>query len=283
MEQLEEFDIKRMVRILIQNISFILTSILLAGIIAFVYSETMITPTYQSSVTMYVNNNNRSTMLSKSQTSGADMQASQMLVNTYTTIIQSDTVMNEISSEVNRRYGIDYSPGEILSMLSADSVNDTEIFEVSITGFNPEHTAIIANVIADVAPDVISNFVEASTVKIIDTAVTGVRVAPNISRNTLIGLLIGLIYSCAFVILRESFDTRVKNETDLERWFHKSVLGTIPEIGDNKKLKSKYGYYRRSYGYGGKYVRGGRAYAEQYYGELPEASENDADGASEKK
>ena len=107
MEQLEEFDIKRMVRILIQNISFILTSILLAGIIAFVYSETMITPTYQSSVTMYVNNNNRSTMLSKSQTSGADMQASQMLVNTYTTIIQSDTVMNEISSEVNRRYGID--------------------------------------------------------------------------------------------------------------------------------------------------------------------------------
>ena len=273
MEQLEEFDIRRLVKVVIQNISFVIASTLLVGIIAFVYSETMILPTYQSSVMMYVNNNNRSTMLSKSQTSGADMQASQMLVDTYITIIKSDTVMNEISSEVERRYGIEYSAGSILSMLSADSVNETEIFKVRITGTNPEHTAMIANVIADVAPDVISNFVEASTVKIIDTAVTGKRVAPNITKNTLIGLIIGFLYSCAFIILRESFDTRVKSEMDLERWFHKSILGIIPEIGNPENSKSKYYYYRNGGGYG---------YGKQHYAEFIKASENASNGASQK-
>lgn len=286
MQQFEEFDIKRLVKVIIQNISFVIASTLLLGIIAFVYSETMILPTYQSSVMMYVNNNNRSTMLSKSQTSGADMQASQMLVETYITIIKSDTVMNEVSQEVERRYGIKYTPKRILSMLSASSVNKTEIFKVSIIGTNPEHTALIANVIADVSPDVISNFVEASSVKIIDTAIEGVRVAPSITKNTLLGLIIGLLYSCAFIILRESFDTRVKSEVDLERWFGKSILGIIPEIGNTENTKSKYYYYRRSYKYGSNYGKykngGGYNYGKQHYAEFIKASENVANGTSEK-
>lgn len=286
MEQLEEFDIKRLIKVIMQNISFVIASTMIVGIIAFVYSETMILPTYQSSVMMYVNNNNRSTMLSKSQTSGADMQASQMLVETYITIIKSDTVMNEISSEVKRRYGLDYSAGAILSMLSASSVNETEIFKVSITGTDPEHTAIIANVIADVAPDVISNFVEASSVKIIDNAVTGKRVAPNITKNTLIGLIIGILYSFSFIILRESFDTRVKSEMDLERWFHKSILGIIPEIDNSENSNSKYYYYRRNYRYGSQYGKykngGGYTYGKQHYAEFIKASENASNGASQK-
>ncbi len=286
MEQFEEFDVKRIIRVITQNISFIIASILLVGIIAFVYSETMILPTYQSSIMMYVNNNNRSTMLSKSQTSGADMQASQMLVNTYITIIKSDTVMNEISSEVQRRYGLEYSPKAILGMLSAGAVDETEIFKVRITGTDPEHTALIANVVADVAPDVISDFVEASTVKVIDTAVTGIRVAPNITKNTLLGLIIGLLYSCGYIILRESFDTRVKSEADLERWFHKSILGIIPEIGNTENSASKYYYYRRSYRYGsgyGKYkYKGGNGYGRQHYAEFVKASQDVANGTPKK-
>lgn len=289
METLEELDIKRLIKVIIQNISFVIASTLLVGIIAFVYSETMILPTYRSSVMMYVNNNNRSTMLSKSQISGADMQASQMLVDTYITIIKSDTVMNETSSELERRYGLEYTPNEILSMLTAASVNETEIFKVSITGTNSEHTAIIANVIADVAPEVISNFVEASTVKIIDTAITGIRVSPNITRNTLLGLLLGLLFSCGFIILRESFDTRVKSEMDLERWFNKSILGIIPEIGNPDNSSSKYYYYRRSYRYGrygsqyGKYRNGGgESYGKQHNNEFDKAVKNAPNGTSKK-
>jgi len=98
MEQFEELDIKRLLRIMSQSLNFIIVTTLLVGIVAFVYNETMVLPSYQSSVTMYVNNNNRSTLLSKTQTSGADMQASQMLVETYIEIIKSDNLF--VSSSV---------------------------------------------------------------------------------------------------------------------------------------------------------------------------------------
>ncbi len=287
MEQFEELDIKRLLRIVSQSINFIIVTTLLVGIVAFVYSETMVLPTYQSSVTMYVNNNNRSTLLSKTQTSGADMQASQMLVGTYKEILKSDTLTGEISEEVERRYGLDYSAGQILSMLSASSVNDTEILKISIKGTNPEHTALIANVIADIAPDIISEYIEASTVKIIDTAKTGTRVAPNVMRNTLIGFIIGLLYSCAYIIIREVFDTRVKSETDLETWFHKSILGIIPEIGNPDNTNSKYYYYRRNYRYGSYYGRnrgiGGYSYGKQQYAEFYKATQKAANGTTPQK
>jgi len=288
MEQFEELDIKRLLRIMSQSLNFIIVTTLLVGIVAFVYNETMVLPSYQSSVTMYVNNNNRSTLLSKTQTSGADMQASQMLVETYIEIIKSDNLMNGISEEVERRYGLNYSAGQILGMLSANSVNKTEILRVSITGTNPEHTALIANVIADIAPDLISEFIEASTVKIIDHAVIGKRVAPNVLRNTALGCIIGFLCSCAYIIIIQVFDTRVKSETDLENWFHKSILGIIPEIGNPDSSSSKYYYYRRNYRYGShygraKYMRGGYAYGKQQYAEFIKAAENASDRTSSKK
>lgn len=275
MEQFEELDIKRLIKIITQSLSFILVMTLLAGIVAFVYSETMVLPSYRSSVTMYVNNNNRSTLLSKTQISSADMQASQRLVETYIEILKSDTVMSEVSVEAERRYGIKYSSKKILSMFSANSVNETEILKVNITGNNPEHTALIANVVADVAPDKLNEYIETGTVKLIDTAEPGTRVAPNIKRNTMLGFILGFLLSCGIIVIREIFDTRVKSETDLENWFHKSILGIIPEIGNPDNASSKYYYYRRSYKYGrGKYMMGGYSYGKQQYAEFVKAAQN---------
>ena len=279
MEQFEELDIKRLFKIITQSVSFILAMTLLVGIVAFVYSETMILPSYRSEVTMYVNNNNRSTLLSKTQISSADMQASQRLVETYIEILKSDTVMSEVAVEAERRYGIKYSSKEILSMFSANSVNETEILKVNITGNNPEHTALIANIVADVAPHKLSEYIETGTVKIIDTAEPGIRVAPNIQRNTMLGFILGFLFSCGVIVIREIFDTRVKSETDLENWFHKSILGIIPEIGNPDNASSKYYYYRRSYKYGRgygrtKYMMGGYSYGKQQYAEFIKAAQN---------
>ena len=285
MGQFEELDIKRLIKIVIQNLKLVIISALLVGIMAFVYTKTMILPTYKSSIMMYVNNNNRATMLSKSQTSGSDLEASQKLVQTYITFIKSDTVMNEVSSELERRYGLEYSAKAILGMISATQVNETEIFKLNITSINPEHTALIANAIADVAPDVIDDYIEASSIKVVDNAIEGELVGPNVVNNMLLGIVIGLLFSCAFIILRECFDTRVKSEDDLERWFHKSILGIIPEIGSPDYTNSKYDYYRKNRKFGsyyGKYKNGGESYGKQQYAEFIKASEDVTNVASQK-
>ena len=242
MEQFEEISLKRLTEILMASISFIVVITLLVGIIAFVYSETMIVPEYESSVTMYVNNESGK---NSDKILGTDITASQMLVDTYIVIIKSDTVLNKVVEQLEGQGITGYTAKSVREKLTASATNETEIFQVTIRDTNPMHTYAIANVIADVAPPIIKDFVEASSVKVIDYAVEGIRVSPNIQKNTILGLLLGFLLSCGFVILREMFDMRVKTEDELEKWFGLPILGIVPDIGNPQNKKSGYYYYKR--------------------------------------
>ncbi len=242
MEQFGEISLKRLVEIFMASISLIVVVTLVVGVFAFVYSETMIVPEYESTVTLLVNNDSGQ---QSDKTLGSDISASQMLVDTYIIIIKSDTVLNRVCAELDKKDVKGYTAASLRNCLTASSANETEIFNVTIRGTDPEQTYTIANVIADVAPPIIKDFVEASSVRVIDYAVEGKRVSPNIQRNTILGLFVGLLLSCGFVVLRELFDMRVKTEEDLERWFDLPILGIVPDIENPHNSKSGYYYYRR--------------------------------------
>ncbi len=246
MEQFDDINLRQLTDLLLRKIGLIIAITLLAGILAFVYSEIMISPEYESSVTMYVNNESESTM---QKTLGSDIQASQMLVDTYIVIIKSDTVLNEVSKKLTEKELYGYTAEGLRNGITANAVDATEIFEVKVKSEDPKHAYIIANVIADVAPDIIKDFVEASSVKIIDYALIGEKVSPNVQRNMILGLLIGFFLSCLFVILREIFDTRIKTEDELEQWFKLPILGVVPDIADSQ-VKKTGGYYSYKRGTG---------------------------------
>lgn len=266
MEQFGEINLKRLMEIFMASISLIVVVTLVVGVLAFVYSETMIVPEYESSVTLLVNNDDGQRI---DKVLGADLTASQMLVDTYIIIIKSDTVLNMVSQELVNRGIKGYSAEKLRQSLSASAKDETEIFTVTITGVDPEHTYTIANVIADVAPPIIKDFVEASSVRVVDYAIKGKRVSPNIQKNTILGLLVGLLLSCGFVLLRELFDMRVKTEEDLTRWFDLPILGVVPDIEHPHSGKGGYYYYRR----------GTRQYEyrkeEREYARKPAASKNE--------
>lgn len=239
MEQFEELSLKRLAEIIFKHIGMIVAVTLIAGILAFVYSETMIVPEYESSVSMYVNNGNKD---ESGKTLSSDIAASQMLVDTYIVIIRSDRVLNEVCDELYSQGIMDYTPQILRGKIDASSVDETEIFEISVTDTDPEHTYLIVNSIADVAPPIIQDIVKASSVSIIDKANNSVKVSPNIQTNMILGLILGLFLSCAFVILREIFDMRIKNEEELEQLFKLPILGVVPDIGTSQQTK-KPGYY----------------------------------------
>ncbi len=241
-QQFEEISFKRLTEILMQSISMIVAVTIIAGIIAFVYSETMVVPEYESTVSLYVNNESGK---NTDKILGTDITASQMLVDTYIIIIKSNTVLNEVCAKLEEQGIEGYDAESLAKKIDASATNETEIFGVTVRDTNPKHTYMIANIIADVAPPIIKDFVEASSVKVIDYAKEGKRVSPNIQRNTILGLLIGLILSCGFVVLREMFDMRIKTEDDLTKMFELPILGIIPDINDPQNKKSGYYYYKR--------------------------------------
>ena len=240
MQDFTEIDLKRLILALFHKAWLLVLCALVAGALAYIYTANFITPLYRASVSIYVNNANPQ-MVNSSYISGSDLATAQRLVNTYVNIIRSDTVLEKVAQQS----GLNITTNQIRGMMTAESVENTEIFNINISSADPELAAHLANTIAEVAPDEISNFLEGSSTKIIDYAkVPEYRYYPSYRQNTFLGQCIGGAIGVGYVVLRTILDVRIKGEEDLERLFDLPVLGAIPDFADNRKG----GYYGR-YGY----------------------------------
>lgn len=236
-------DLGELFRIFMRRIKLIILLTFALGVIAFLVSRYFITPLYTASTSMYVNNTRKTVVDS---VNSGDLAAAQTLVLTYVEMIKSQKVLAEVVERINEMYeGILKEPlttKDIEKMISASPKNETEILAIYITSPSPELSMDVANVIADVAPDKVKDYVEASSVKIIDRAsLPDEPSSPNVLRNTAIGLFIGLVLGLALAFSLEMFDTRVKNEDDLERSFEYPIIGVIPNITDNTEEENKAG------------------------------------------
>lgn len=219
-----EIDLQEMLFSYLHHWWVIVVCVIAMAGMALAYTKLFVTPLYQSSVTIYVNN---SISANAEYIASADLSVSQKLVNTYVNIIKSDTVLQKVI-DVKQ---LPYSVGRIRGMISAAQVDTTEIFKVYVNNADPYVAAEIANAIADVAPDEIRNFVEGSSTKIIDFAkVPSSPFTPDYSRNTMIGALTGFIVAVAYLTVRYLMDVHINDAEDLERMFDYPVLGQIPDI-----------------------------------------------------
>lgn len=228
-----EIDLRELFKVLLKRAWLILLCAVIVGASVLVYTVNFVEPTYQASVTIYVNNNsNKDT----SYISSSDLAVALRLVETYVNIIQSNTVLEKVISET----GLTLSAGQIRSMLSAKAVGETEMFRVTITSTNPQMSADIANAIAAAAPAEIAKIIEGSAAKIIDYAkVPKTQAAPNYTTNTAIGVAVGAVLAVMIVVIMHLADVRIKKEEDLLRITEAPVLGVIPDLEELSKKKTK--------------------------------------------
>ena len=228
-----EIDLHKLLLAYLHKWWLIVLCALFIGGASLLYTMEIVTPLYQASITVYVNNVRSGERID--YISGSNLQASQKLVNTYSNIIRSDTVLTKVAKAAN----VSYTPDMMRGLMSTKQVGETELFDVYITHSDPELAAHLANAIADVAPAEIEGFVEGSSAKIIDYAkVPSERCSPSYSRNTVFGAVIGGVLAVAYVTLRCLLDVRIKEEEDLTALFDLPVLGQIPSFvqkGNGKK------------------------------------------------
>ena len=230
-----EIDLGKLLRLYLRYWWVIILSVLVIGSGVLLYTANFITPLYKAEVTVYVSNSNAGQQQSDYIT-GSNLTASQQLVSTYINIIRSNTVLEKVAASTN----MDITADEIRDMMSTEQVDSTEFFNVYITHPDPETAAYIANIIAEVAPDEIAGFIEGSSTKIVDYAqVPEKPSSPSLTKNTLIGVLLGLVLSVAFLTIRDLMDVRVKNEEDLSEISNLPVLGRIPVFTQDKKQKRR--------------------------------------------
>lgn len=235
MEKTREINLKELFMALMKKWWLIVICAVLAGILAFVYTDHFVTPMYQAKVTFYVNNT-RSTTTTAGITS-SDLATSQRLVLTYVNILKSDTILEKVAGAVDGNV----TANQIRGMITAEALDETEVFVVKISHANPYTAANIANAIAEVAPADLEKIIDGSSTKIVDYAkVPTAPYSPNKTRNTIVGVALGAAAAVAFVILQVLLDVRVKTEEDLVRLSSAPVLGVIPDLVAEQK--EGYGY-----------------------------------------
>ena len=236
-----EIDIKRIWKAIWSRFWIVCLSAILCAIISLTGTVLFITPTYQSSAMFYVNNNSLSVGDASFSLTSSDITAAKSLVDTYIVILKSRACLNEVIDYTDS----DLSYSELRSMISAAAVNSTEIFEIEVTSPDPEEAEVLANAIAYILPKRISSIVEGTSANIVDYAVKASSPSsPSYSKNTMLGIVVGLFFSVAIISIREIFDITIRNEEDVERCCQHPILASVPDMNIES---SKSGYY---YGYG---------------------------------
>ena len=194
------------------------------AMLAFGVTTCFITPTYTSRGSLYVNNN---TFQSNPNVNLADLATSQQLAFTCIELLTSDTFIDQIAEDV----GLPYAITEVRGMISMEPKNETEIIEIKVRSHNPNLSQDMVDSILTNASKEIVRVVGGGNVKIVDKATFSLNPSsPNVVRNTLLGFIAGAFLSMFLIFLIDTFDTRIKIETDLMDVKELPLLGIIPDI-----------------------------------------------------
>lgn len=239
LDEYREIKVKALFERILKKIWIVAITVIVFGAAAFVITKYDINPQYSATIRLYAVNKTVDT----SSLTSSDVSAAKSLVDTYITIIKSNSVVDAIAEET----GLKYSSEQIKSMISAEAVNGTEVFDVSVTGSVPEECAVIANEIADLAPGKISVIVNGSSVKLIDRAkIPAQPISPNLPKNVAIACFLGLAISCAAIAIVYMGDTTIYNEDDIKEFCTLPVLGIFPDMNGASLGDSRYKYGVRS-------------------------------------
>lgn len=233
----DEVTIKDIFLSLRNHLAVILAVTVLFGAATYVYSYFFIPRQYTASVKLYAYSNLERG--NASYISASEQEANRRLVDTYIVILKSNAILDEVSERLAED-GLNYSASTIGAMISAASINDTEVFSVSVRSRNPQAAQKIANTVADVAQTKISEILEAGGVSVVDHAKLPTSPStPNVKGNTAIGLLIGLFLACIYAIIRDLYDTTIWSEEDVLKYCNIPVLGTVPKLESSESYRKE--------------------------------------------
>lgn len=249
--QYPDIDLKHIFTLLLSKVWLILLVGLIGAACMFYYASNMLTPKYQSSAMFYVNNNNINVGSASFSISTADISASQALVDTYSAILKTRNTLETVIEKAD----LDYSYSRLVSMISASSVNGTEIFRVTVTAEDPVEACKIANGITEVLPDKISEIVTGSGARIVDYAVVNPnKVFPSTTRYVGIGLLAGCALACVLIVLFDLLDDTITSDSYLLNTYSDiATLAVIPNLLERKH--NHYYRYNRHYYRNNKYYK----------------------------
>lgn len=231
---MEELDLKEIFNIFWQRKLEIITIILIITIIGAVYTYALLKPKYTSYTTLLLTQvSSSSETENNTSITQTDLTLNSSLVSTYSEIIKRDAVLKEVIDDLNIK---SLTEADLRNSIKVSAISDTEIIKIEVTNENPNYAEMIANKIAEVFSEKITEIYKINNVYILDKAQVSEEPSNiNHAKDIIIFAFIGVVIACGYVLLANVLDNTVKTEADIEKLTGLTVLATIPDYDTEVK------------------------------------------------
>lgn len=202
-------------------------AITIAGVISFL----VLTPVYQTSTEILVNQSPSET----GQLTNQNIQTDLQLINTYSGIIKSPAILDQVVEEMN----LDMTTDQLTSKITVSNADQSQIVNITVQDEDPAMAVEIANTTASVFESDIQELMNVDNVTILSPAVLKENpspVAPNPMLNMAIAAVVGLMLGVGIAFLMEYLDTTMKDQQDIEDVLGLPLLGIVSPIVEKAEL-----------------------------------------------
>lgn len=228
---MEELDIKEIFYVFVKNIKLIIIVAVISAALGLLYTSFAVRPMYRSSTSLVLSKSNSTNNGAEQNTSitQSDLLLNQKLVSTYSEIIKSRSVVNEVINNLK----LDTTFEALSSNISVASKKDTELLEITVSYRDPNLAAGIANNLAEVFKVRVKEIYQIDNVSVIDVAeINQTPYNINMAKTAIIFMFVGVFIVCGILFLKLYFNNTISSAEDVERILNLPVLTIVPKCED---------------------------------------------------
>ncbi len=220
----KEMSIQDIFYILLDHKKIIIISMIVCFALSFVYFKLMRVPTYTANTTLYVSCMSYEDSASEVGISEYEIDSSRALTITYMQILNGRSFLKVVSSDLNYKYTV----GQLSSMISISSLNETELLRISVTNPSAEDAYLICKSISDNASQRLLSVFKKGTVEVVDEVeLPQVPSSTSIVKVFILGVGLGFILGAVLAFLLNLFDNKIRSGMDLNERYDITVVGEI--------------------------------------------------------
>lgn len=224
----ETISIKDIFQTLKKRWKLIMLLTLIAALISGSISYFLLTPVYQSSTQILVNQKQ-----SKNQLDSNQIQSNIDMINTYSVIIKSPAILEKVIDDLELPQSVD----QLSRKITINSQDNSQVFSLTVQDNNPSKAVEIANAVSGTFQKEIKDIMNVDNVSILAKAEVKenpMPVKPSPLLNIAIAVVVGLMAGIGLAFLLEYLDNTIRDEKDIETILDLPLLGSIQKISKHK-------------------------------------------------
>lgn len=221
----ETISLQEIVHTIKKRLAMIAIITIAAMLISGIVTKVFMTPQYDASTQVLVNQKNDQT----NQIDSTSIQTTIQLINTYSVVIKSPTILSDVIKNLN----LDMTPSQLANAITVNSAQNSQVFTVTVETASPIKSVEIANEVARVFKNKIQSIMKVDNVSILSKAQLAASlspVKPSLKLNVAIAFVVGLMVSVGIAFLLDYLDSTIKTEEDIEKALGLPVLGAITDM-----------------------------------------------------